>query len=57
MPAGFESFHPTVKWDFFAIMQHRARKLGSVESMVWTAWPDPTYTPPKPPKPEQLGFF
>jgi hypothetical protein len=54
----FASFHPMTQWDFFAIMQQRAeRQVGPVEKLVWTVRPDPTYTPPKPPKPEQLGFF
>ena len=53
----FESYHPGVKREFFALIQHRAKEMGSVQDMVWTAGPDPTYKPPDPSKPEQLGFF
>lgn len=53
----FESYHPLVKLEFFAILQHRAKRLGPVDKLVWSAGPDPTYRPPDPPKPEQLGLF
>lgn len=53
----FESYHPLVKLEFFAILQHRAKRLGPVSKLVWTAGPDPTYRPPDPAKPEQLGLF
>lgn len=55
--SAFESFHPLVKLEFFAVIQHRAKRMGLVQDMVWTAGPDPTYRPPKPSKPEQLGLF
>jgi hypothetical protein len=58
VPDQFVSFHPMTRLEFFALMQHRARKqVGPVAELVWTARPDPSYTPPKPPKPEQLGLF
>ncbi len=52
--SGFLGFLPMVQREFFAVLQHRARELGPVEELVWTAEPDLNY---KPPKPEQLGLF
>lgn len=54
IPAGFMQFHPLVQFDTFAILQHRAKEMGPVKDLVWTACPDPAY---KPPSPKQLGLF